>query len=479
MLMSIMRCPSSVLHRVGATLLICSTLLFGCSRPPPNVIFILVDTLRADRLGAYANPHGLTPFLDSLAARSFVFRNAYTQAPWTNPSIATLFTSRFPLQHGIDSFASVLQDQEVTLAETLRAHGYDTTAFLANNLMGDRGFGQGFDVFETLFTEGDFTRGARPKVRAGALNDRTLQWLDARPAGAGRPLLLYLHYMEPHSPYAPPQALRDQVADGRQPPDIKIVNSLAILAGGWRLEEYKLREIMEVYDAEVLSLDGELRRLFAELERRGVLRNAIVVFTADHGEAFQEHGFGGHGKVLYDEVLRVPLIVSVPGLSTRVDVDRPVSLIDVAPTLLDWLGIERPPSFEGPSLKPLMLETWPGWLQPLRARWYSSAAEPLPILSERAGLPPRVDGPHIEHQRSLVLGTQKFIAGANGAAEFYDLAADPGEGNSSALAEADRARLRRALGELVAHTAMSAAARHVQPIDEETRERMRALGYQE
>lgn len=171
----------------------------GCTTPsvPPNVIVVLVDTLRADRLGAYGDTRGLTPFLDSLAGRSYVFHNAYAQAPWTSASVAALFTSRLPSEVGIVSFASTVQERETALAEVLHDHGYGTGAFLAHWFLLGHGFEQGFDVFQ----QRHFSR--EPKTRGTHINEQAFAWLDERAASDRSPLFNYPHYAEPRVPFAP------------------------------------------------------------------------------------------------------------------------------------------------------------------------------------------------------------------------------------------------------------------------------------
>src|SRR5690242_22307 len=222
-------------RRVRVSYLVAIGLLLACSaggclrwvRRPPNVIVIVIDTLRADRLGSYGNTHGLTPFLDTLGTRGVVFKRAYAQSSWTNPSIASLFTSRFQSQHGVVIPASRLADSEVTLAEVLHARGYATGGFSANALIGNHvGFGQGFDEYQALWpAPPDATHYHGAKQRADSIDDLALQWLDRRGCGATAPFFLYLHYVEPHPPYSPPAEVLKRLYPGRPAPDLDMVST--------------------------------------------------------------------------------------------------------------------------------------------------------------------------------------------------------------------------------------------------------------
>jgi arylsulfatase A-like enzyme len=434
-------------------------------RRHPNVVLIVVDTLRADRLGSYGSSKGLTPFLDRLAARGIVFSHAYAPSSWTCPSVASLLTSRYPSQHGVVSFASRLPEDEVTLAERLVPARFGAIgAFLRRDYVAV-GFSANFRIMRTLgYAQGFrkwYSYATRRKARAGWLGRRCLRWLDARRAWDRwfpRPLLLYLHFMEPHAPYDPPGRNRPP---GLRDEDVAEANEhlLTRLAKVPAADE--LRRLESLYDGETASLDHELGRLFADFETRGVLRDAVVVVTADHGEEFGEHGVMQHGQTLYDPAIRVPLIVIASGLPAGRVIDANVSLLDVAPTVLDVLRLPAEPHFEGRSLVPLVED-------PTR-----TADVMVELLQSSPNDRIR------RHTAAFVRGTMKLIVGPNPGAELYDLARDPGESAPIPPAEAAVGRdLLSALQQRHADVRTRAVGvAPTVPLDASARERLRALGY--
>lgn len=447
----------------------------GCSpesKQRPNILLIVIDTLRADRLGCYGNKRGLTPFLDSLAARGTLFLNAYAPSSWTCPSVASLMTSRYPMQHRVVSFASKLADEERTLAETLQPLGYLAGGFSANfRLLGALGYAQGFQHWRADLEGAGGLRG-------GDLRRQSIEWLDqARRSAPGRPALLYLHFMEPHAPYDPPEPFREQFGRNEDAAvDAATANEHLVGLRWYKLTRADVEMLASLYDAEVASADAELRHLFAELEQRGFLRDAIVVVTADHGEEFWEHGNLGHGTSLYNESVRVPLILIAPGYAGGQRVEQNVSLLDVAPTLLDLLGQPGEPRFEGRSLVPLLRpQSLAAWFKAWRSPGGKTEVPDVLLDLELVGY--GVDAR--EHSHGLVRRSTKLLLRPGGLAELYDLERDPLEKNANA--EALRARsptLQRALEAARADLGSRAGTvAETAPLDDATREKLRALGY--
>jgi arylsulfatase A-like enzyme len=440
-------------------------LLVACSPAsrPPNVLVVVLDTFRADRLAAYGGTRGLTPFLDELATRSAVFERSYSASSWTCPSVAAFLTSRYPLQHGVHDYDSVLGESELTLAEALRPLGYETVGFSANPLLdGKRGYGQGFDRWNTLGARG------QAKVRGDTLRRETLVWLDARPKNEGlRPVLLYVHFMDTHSSYDPPALLRRVFAPGVAAGEVAALNSrLHDRAAIDRFSTFTAQEVAllrALYDAESMALDSEVRRLFKELEKRGFLENAFVVVTSDHGEEFREHGVMMHGHTLYEPAVRVPLLLSGPGIEPGRHSAAPVSALDVAPTLLALLGAPEAPTFEGRSLLSRLGGTPPATAD-------DGAEEVLLELPQR-------DRPteFQLHHLGLLSGSHKLLVDPEGAAVAFDLVIDPEEREPELVRDDPLAARLHAQREQLATRGAAPAARV--PIDAKMREQLRALGY--
>lgn len=435
----------------------------------PNILLIVVDTLRADRLGCYGNPRALTPFLDELAAKGALFRHAYATSSWTCPSVASLFTSRFPTQHHVTSFQSALHENEVTLAETLRTAGWTSGAYVANlRLLSSLGYAQGF---ERWWVDGS------KEIRGPTLRRRSSVWL-GQPSL--QPRLLYLHYMEPHAPYDPPEPYRSRWQRAVAGVDAAAANGKLRAMSGSELSREEADLLESLYDGEVATLDAELRALFAELEQSGFLDHAIIVVTADHGEEFHEHGSFTHGTTLYNEVVHVPLLVVASGLQPGSLIDENVSLVDVAPTILELAGLPPEPRHEGRSLVPLMRPKGAAPPEPAQARSRLRArpkARPvlLELESVGAGWDPRA------HSKGIVLGGLKLLTPTIGVPIVYHLGADPGEIRPNAVRffGSRRRQLERVLMSLTADLRQRQGIMvKGDEIDEATREKLRALGYQ-
>jgi arylsulfatase A-like enzyme len=451
---------------VTLTMPVCVVLACCTRTPPPNVVLIVADTLRADRLGSYGNQRGLTPFLDELASQGTVFRNAYSTTSYTVPAVSSLFTSRYPSQHGVTNADSMLGDAEVTIAEQLSDAGYASAAFSANMMIDAKwGYGQGFQSFFSM---------RLLKMRAYTIRQRVRTWLDERPRGYAAPLFLYLHYFDTHGPYEPETAYRKQFQlDAPAGVDEKTAKQKVDTKRWNELNRDEVALLASLYDAEVAAFDAQLRMQFDELRDRGVLDNAIVIFTADHGEGFYEHREMGHGNYLYNEQIHIPLIIIAPGRSPST-VREPVSLVDIAPTVLELAQQPSAPTFEGRSLVGLLgRSAIVSWLRNLGIPLGGGLARPCLFELERMSSPFDLR----YHTFGIIDGSMKLLEGRDGK-ELYMLASDPGETvphpATDGKAEALRATLETQRARLQQRAVNTAETK---PLDEGTKEKLRALGY--
>lgn len=302
----------------------------------PNVLLFLIDTLRADRVGAYGSTRGLTPRIDALAAQGIVFERTTAASSWTRPSTATILTGLPPGAHGATRLDRRLPPAAQTLAEVLQAAGYRTGGFSANaHITEASGFAQGFDHFEFL----------DELARGDALGRRALAWLEGSVAAPDRgpaPFFLYVHAIDPHAPYEPPEDLRRRFAESVPSGS----GSLAKVEEIYRALDRRrpearglVAQMAPLYDAEIAGIDRSFGALLDEMDRRGHLAETLVVVISDHGEEFGEHGGLGHGKTLYREVLDVPWVIRLPGQTAGRRIATPAAHLDVMPTILAALGL--------------------------------------------------------------------------------------------------------------------------------------------
>jgi len=438
-----------------------------------NVLLVVIDTARADKLGSYGHDGGLTPRIDELAASGARFERAAAHAPWTLPSTASLLTSLHPQEHGaggsldlsplaegqppIIGFRALPEDVD-TVTEVFRDAGWRTGAVVNVDFL-DEGFGltQGIDDVDARWYE------SNAEVRSATeTTDQALAWLAER-ADAGEPFFLLAHYFDAHAVYAPPDEYRRAFAAPQDRESDSFVfgtraHMLMLRSARLELEPAILERAERLYEAELAYVDAEVGRLVDGLDALGLGGDTIVVLTADHGEEFLDHGGFEHGHTLYDELVRVPLIVRLPGLvSPGTVIESSAGLVDVAPTVCELAGIASPPAFAGHSLAPALR----GEAQPSRPLLAHGNFWGEPLTSWTSGRWKLIVTPSASDER----------------VELYDLVADPLERNDLASSDPERVQaLRAELAAVTAHLAARAGGEAVQ-LDEAMRRRLQALGY--
>ena len=330
----------------------------GPGKKRPHVIFISIDTLRADHLGCYGYGRKTSPNIDSLAGQGVRFANAFAQSSWTLPSHMSMMTSQYPHVHAVENAKSSLNESAVTLAEILSEAGYRTAAFVSWIFVSQKyGFGQGFREFTELIPpERYIDSSTRFSFKAEEVTACVSRWLQQK---HDQPVFLFVHYFDPHMNYEPPppfDAAFDTDYQGEASGEFdwlrRYIKYVHAEADRQTISPRDLEHVKALYDGEIRYTDTHLKALLDAIDKSLGLDNCLLVLTSDHGEEFNEHGsMEGHQWTLYDEVLHVPLILRLPGGVHAGTVVQPVvQLIDPAPTILDVLGLPAAPSFQGRSL---------------------------------------------------------------------------------------------------------------------------------
>ncbi len=401
--------------QIPVAVLVSAALLAGCTEPsgidesPPNIVLIVIDTLRADSIELDESSPPITPTMRGLADEGVWFDEAFTHTTWTKPAVATIFTSLFPSQHGILTtpeirkrnrkyYSKVLIPEVETIAERLKEGGYETAGIITQTYMlKNLGFDQGFDYYYAT----------RHKRHPG-LNEQLREWAQTRSPEGDRPVYLYLHYLDPHWPYVDRvDELRERLGSLELDPEPHNSGSrLKKWASANGVTPDQARALRARYDHGVGATDRAIGEALTILDEHGLMDDTAILITSDHGEGFWENEKLLHGYAPYDEVHRVPLLVRLPerfGVRPRRS-QALVGLVDVMPTILDIAGLEPGSALMGRSLVPIMRRSDP--------------ATDRPVFSESGGI------------LSLRTRTHKLIRRPIGTFEFYDLVADPMEQTS-------------------------------------------------
>ncbi|MCG5055754.1 MAG: sulfatase-like hydrolase/transferase [Myxococcales bacterium] len=367
--------------------------------PPKNVVFLLIDTQRADVFDAFNPNNGVsTPAYDGLAAKSLVFTKAYDNENWTKPSVATSLTGVYPVTHDTKSDSASLPEGLEMASQKFKSEGFTTAGFVANGYVSDKfGFDKGWDMFRNYIREGR-------KTDAENVFKDALAWLEERKPEERT--FLYIQTIDPHVPYRTDETYTKpyfaEAYKGKLGPSIEAEEQIALSKTPDKFTDEDRRWVRAQYQAEVTYHDTMLGNFLKALEDKGRLSDTLFVITNDHGEEIGDHGRWGHGHSLYEELLRAPLLMHHPALFKAGQFQDVVEHVDLVPTLVDAMGLSPMKGADGMSLLPALRGEPVQW--------------PLYAVAEFQ-----------EAKRALRVGDWKLIRSTGSLRELYDLANDPGE----------------------------------------------------
>jgi arylsulfatase A-like enzyme len=386
------------------------------------VLLVIIDTLRFDKLGCYGNKLGLTPNIDAFAKSGALFEQTISQAPWTLPSIASLYTSNYPERHGAGGYLgqqfTPVSDSVHTIAEVLRDRGFDTAGianvfFLSPEFHMDRGF----EAYDFIRPNNNMS-----ERKATATTDVAIAKLKELKDST---FFLMVHYVDPHMTYDPPAKFREKFAmsvDRVPDPNLfgKATDMRDLRTGRRSMASVPVERLERLYNGEIAYTDEQVGRLLAEVTSLGLDKSTLVILTSDHGEEFNDHGALEHGHSMYEEQLHVPLIMRYKSVIEPRRIGSVVRHVDVAPTILELAGLEPEPTFVGKSMSALL----------------SKPGKDRPVLSQRNMWGPRLAGYRDDGYKVIQhLDDKKH--------EMYHLTVDPAEkvdlaGDSSTKRRSDK-----------------------------------------
>ncbi len=466
-------------------------LSLGCGEPdavdepPVKVLVLVADALRADALSCYGGG-ALTPNICSLAERGVLFERAYSNAPWTLPASVSMLTSRYAssvagvgeTREGSDSYYWIHEHDQL-LAEQLEERGYDVHAFLENQLVAKSNSLQGYSprkddrILKLPSVHGPLLRDLGVTTRDDRYNQNLGLWYYLTKL-SGDKFFILKWILDPHALYRPPPKFIDRIevdpARLSRPLDFyqQLGNGKArgenLREHGPKMSEYELRYIEQLYWKEIESVDERVGHTLAALAQRGILESTVIVFTADHGEGFGEHGLFLHANSFYDELIHVPLLIAGPGIERGLRIPSAVSHVDLMPTLAELLAVEELPGAQGRSFAALL----------------RGGSDPVADRVVYAVNPSK--GGDVD---ALVQGNFKLVHWGDEAPQLYNLAADPREQRDLAserpeVVAAMQTRisaLRRESAERKRQNLSKLDPEFLQRVGRETLEQLKSLGY--
>lgn len=420
----------------------------------PDVLVITIDTLRSDHMSSYGYSRETSPNLDSLIENGVAFTLARTIEPLTSPALCSLITSRHPSEHGSTRNGLKMRSSLDSLPKELRYHGYRTAAFVGSWTLRDKmsGLAEHFDEYQEVLTRRRWFGLVRSEATGEDLNTALLEWVrNQRDEDDGRPLFLWVHYVEPHAPY---RLWKEHAS----PLGIELDGNVSAF---------------DRYDTEIAFIDRVIGELLSELREDHLLRDPLIVFASDHGESLGEHNYWGHGRHLYEATLRIPMSITWPGHLPARKVAAPSLIIDLAPTVLGLLGVGPPQDFQGYDWTEVLLrgEKPPGnRITHYQAHRGAVMSHHQSDLARRSGL----------LEIGLIDGEIKEIFRTeNKQRRLFNLAEDPEELVNIAPLKTEPSETLQAWGKVIANGLTSLDDVPAEPLDPESEERLRALGYLE
>ncbi len=439
------------------------------ARSRPNVVLISLDSLRADHVGCYGYDRATTPALDRLAAEGVRFSEAISTSSWTLPTHLTMFTSRYQLSHGVVHDRIALSPAVPILGEIMKANGYATAGFVSAPYVAPHyGYARGMDEYVDLSADYGHRREARSEIVSPKLNDLALPWIEKH---KDESFFLFVHNFDIHYDYVPPPPY-DDMFDPTYDGAMDGTNFIERADVNRKMEPRDLEHVLALYDGEIRFADDHVARIVAKIDELGLRNETLVIVLSDHGDEFFEHGNKGHHRTVYEEVLRVPFIMRLPGkIPAGLVVEEPASLVDLMPTILDLVDIDGPTGMEGRSLAPAV-----GGARLDRPAIYAE-------FFDKRGFNLQVA--RRTRSSKLIQHFNRITHPKRGAIEHYDLASDPLEERD--VSGRDLEGERRELGEMTAwlndrwsiHAELERLAEGGErlEISDDTLERLKSLGY--
>jgi len=460
-----------------------SLFLGGCSnnsnQKKPNVVLIVLDTARADRFSCMGYTRKTSPNIDALMSQGVIFDRTYSTCCWTLPAHASLFSALYPTQAGATSETLQFPAANETLAEILTQNGYDTIGIACNPWVAkERGFDQGFTEFYEMWRAANRSTPPHPTLEHDAVQ-RANTWLDQKKPGS-KPFFMFMNLNGTHLPYRPEEPyLSNMITPGYNNAEVNRVASITsiwdYLAGAINLTERDFGILNDLYDGEVALADYYVAQITEKLQSLGILDDTLIIITSDHGENLGEHGLIDHMICMYDTTIHIPLFIRYPEkFAGGIKIDNLVSIVDIAPTILNVCNIDQEINKVIPSEISLANSQ-----RPQRAYVVATNEKPLTGIALMQDRHSNFDIKTIDYRmRSLRTKEYKLITKSNEDVEMFNLLKDPSEIFNLAETQKDlNNKLQSILQKWIAQIPDAGDISFLESQDSESLEMLRSLGY--